>query len=68
MKAIKYDKVDTLPANAVKVSKYAEMTGQNNPPYICVAYDRWLKNPSGTTYPGYKIVNWQGYNFVIPDN
>ena len=67
MKAIKYPKVDELPPHAVKVSIYAEQIGQNNPPYICVAYDRWLKNPSGTTYPGYKIVNWQGFNFVIPD-
>ena len=65
MKAKKYDKVDSLPANAVKVSVYAEMIGQKNPPYICVMYDRFL-NGKGT-YPGYTIVNWQGYNFVIPD-
>jgi len=68
MKAKKYDKVNELPANAVKVSKYAEMIGQTNPPYICVMFDRWLANPSKAQYPGYKIVNWQGINFVIPDN
>lgn len=66
MKAKKYDKVEELPANAVKVSKYAEMIGQSNPPYISVMYDRYV-NGKGS-YPGYKIVNWQGFNFVIPDN
>lgn len=65
MKAIKYDKVDVLPSNAVKISVYAESINQKNPPYICVMYDRW-KNGNGA-YPGYKIVNWQGFNFVIPD-
>lgn len=65
MKAIKYDKVDTIPPNAVKVSVYAEMIDQRNPSYICVMYDRFL-NGKGS-YPKYKIVNWQGFNFVIPD-
>lgn len=65
MKAIKYDKVDVLPDNAVKVSIYAEMIGQKNPPYICVMYDRYLKGKG--VYPNYKIVNWQGFNFVIPE-
>jgi hypothetical protein len=65
MKAKKYPKVNTLPANAVKVSSYANSIGQHNPPYISVAYDRYI---AGTgTYPGYVIVNWQGINFVIPD-
>ncbi len=67
MKATKNNKVDKLPANAVKVSKYAEMIGQKNPPYICVMYDRWTSDPTKYTYTGYKIVNWQGFNFVIPD-
>lgn len=67
MKAVKYDKVEKIPPNAVKVSKYAEMIGQQHAPYICVMYDRWLANPTKVTYPGYKIVNWQGFNFVIPD-
>lgn len=65
MKAIKYTKVDSLPDNAVKVSTYAERIGQKNPPYICVMYDRFL-NGTGKN-PGFKIVNWQGFNFVIPD-
>jgi hypothetical protein len=65
MKAKKYDKVNELPANAVKVSTYAEQIGQANPPYICVMFDRYKAGKG--TYPGYKIVNWQGFNFVIPD-
>jgi hypothetical protein len=64
MKAKKYDKVDALPDNALKVSAYAELIGQSNPPYICVMYDRYLAGTGRD--PKYRIVNWQGYNFVIP--
>jgi len=67
MKAIKYEKISKLPARAVTVSEYADRTGQKNPPYICVAYDRYLAKPDKCAYPGYIIVNWQGINFVIPD-
>jgi hypothetical protein len=67
MKAVKYDKVDKLPKNAVSVTKYAESIKQKNPPYICVMYDRYLKDPVKYAKPAYKIVNWQGFNFVIPD-
>lgn len=65
MKAKKYNKVRQLPANALKVSSYAKSIGQRNPSYICVMYDRYLSDKG--SYPGYKIVNWQGFNFVIPD-
>lgn len=65
MKAVKYPKVDTIPSNAVKVSEYAKQTAQAHPPYICVMYDRYLAGKG--SYPNYKIVNWQGFNFVIPD-
>ncbi len=65
MKAIKYDKVDELPKNALKVALYAKQIKQANPSYICVAYNRYLSGKG--SYPGYNIVNWQGYNFVIPD-
>jgi len=65
MKAKKYDKVDKIPDNAVKVSIYAEMINQKNPAYICVMYDRYLAGKG--SYPKYKIVNWQDSNFVIPD-
>ncbi len=65
MKAYKYEKVDTLPKNAVKVSNYAASIGQNNPAYICIAYDRFLAGKGSN--PGYSIVNWQDINFVIPN-
>lgn len=65
MKAVKYKKVKTLPANALKVSAFAARIGQKNPPYICVMYDRYLCGKG--TKPPYVIVNWQGFNFVIPD-
>lgn len=66
MKAKKYNKVETLPAGAVTVSNYAKMTGQKNPSYICVAYDRYCSSPDRFSNPGYVIVNWQGFNFVVP--
>jgi hypothetical protein len=65
MKAIKYTKVDKIPDNAVKVSIYAEQIGQQNPAYICVRYDRYLSGKGSK--PPYEIVNWQGFNFVIPE-
>lgn len=65
MKAVRYEKVDELPKNAVKVSTYAANIGQRNPPYICLVYNRYLDGKGSK--PPYKIVNWQGYNFVIPE-
>lgn len=65
MKALKYDKVESLPDNAIKVSSYAQQIGQANPSYICVCYDRFLAGKGSK--PPYEIVNWQGINFVIPD-
>ena len=65
MKALKYDKVDELPKNALKVSIYAEQINQRNPAYICIVYDRYLAGKGSK--PPYTIVNWQGYNFVIPE-
>ncbi len=65
MKATKYNKVEKIPATALKVSAYAESIGQKHPSYISVAYDRYLTGKG--SYPGYIIVNWQGFNFVIPD-
>jgi len=67
MEAIKYPKVDSIPSNAVKVSIYAEMIGQKHPAYICVMYDRYLAKPTIAAKPPYTIVNWQGFNFVIPE-
>jgi len=34
MKALKYNKVESLPDNAIKVSSYAQQIGQANPSYI----------------------------------
>ena len=65
MKAIKYDKVNELPKHALKVSTYAEVNNIPQPAYVCIKYDRYLIGKG--SYPGYKIVNWQGFNFVIPD-
>jgi len=65
MKAIKYPKVDAIPEGAVTVSNYAKSVGQKNPAYICVAYDRYLSGKGKN--PGYSIVNWQGFNWVIPN-
>lgn len=65
MKATKYKKVSTLPDTAVKVSTYAESISQKHPPYICIVYDRYLAGKGSK--PPYEIVNWQGYNFVIPE-
>ena len=65
MKALKYNKVESLPDNAIKVSSYAQQIGQANPSYICVCYDRFLAGKGSK--PPYEIVNQQGINFVIPD-
>lgn len=65
MKATKYDKIEKLPAKAKKVSLYAEEIGQRNPAYVCIVYDRYLSGKG--TKPPYKIVNWQGSNFVVPE-
>lgn len=65
MKAVKYEKVDKLPDNAVKVSIYAESIGQRHPAYIQVMYDRFLAGKGSN--PGYTIINFQGSNFVVPN-
>lgn len=64
MKAKKYTKVETLPQGALTVSNYAASIGQKNPAYICVMYDRYLQGKGSN--PGYTIVNWQGFNWVVP--
>mgnify|MGYP003403091807 CR=1 FL=1 len=61
----KYPKITELPENASLLSAYKDKIGLKNAASVCVKYDRYL---AGTgSYPGYKIVNWQGFNFVIPD-
>jgi hypothetical protein len=63
-KGTKYEKVNEIPNNALQVSVYAEQQGIRNPAYVCVKYDRYLHNKG--SYPGYKIVCWNGTNIVIP--
>ena len=65
MKAVKYNKVEELPPNAVKVSLYADRINQKNPAYICIVYDRYLAGKGSK--PEYSIINWQGMNFVVPE-
>lgn len=65
MKAKKYPKVQQLPAGAMSVTTYAGLIGQKQPAYICVMYDRYLQGKGSN--PGYTIVNWQGFNFVVPE-
>lgn len=67
MKAEKYEKVEKLEAGAVSVSQYAKANNIKSPAYVQVKYNRYLAKPTKCAYPGYKIVNWQGINFVIPD-
>jgi len=56
MKGTKYNTIDTLPKDAVKVSQYAK---DNN---ITVAYV-YIKHSRGKAK--YNIVSFQGINFII---
>ena len=62
-KGTKYEKIDTLPSNALVVSLYAKekkTTGH----HVVQRYDRFV---AGTGFdPGYTIKCFQGINFVIP--
>jgi len=62
----KYPKVDELPDGAMMLSIYAKQMGYKQAAYVCVKFDRYKKGETPNS-PGYKIVNWQGFNFVIPD-
>lgn len=64
-KGTKYETAKDIPDYAMPVSTYAAANNIRNPAYVCVKYDRYL---AGTgSYPGYKIVCWNGTNIVIPD-
>lgn len=54
----KYDTVDTLPANAISVPQYAKNKGFT-PQYVY--------NKIANKKADFKIVIFQGYNFVIPE-
>lgn len=66
MKATKYPKVKELPPGAMLVSAFAESQGYSQPQYVYVKYDRSL-NGKGKPV-AFKIINFQGMNFVIKDN
>ena len=61
MRAFKYPKVDKFPKNAKTVAMYAE---ENNIAhhYVYVKYER---AQLGKTTVNYKIVNYQGINWVV---
>lgn len=52
-----YEQIKQLPANAFSVANYAIVKG------ITVSYVYKMFNENKATY---KIVDFQGYNFVIP--
>ncbi len=60
----KYPSVDELPKGATLLNVYKHTLNLKNAASVCVKYDRYLadKGPN----PGYKIVNWQGFNFAVP--
>jgi len=64
MKAVKYTKVETLPANAISVANFATMRGISVP-YVYIKYDR---SQLGKTTADYSIINYQGINFVLVDS
>lgn len=66
MKATKYPKVKELPAGAMLVSAFAESQGYSQPQYVYVKYDRALSGKGSAV--SFKIINFQGMNFVIKDN
>ena len=61
----KYPEVDKLPDNAMRVSAFADLKGWAVG-YVYVKYERSLINPKTTV--DYKIVQFQGINFIIPDS
>lgn len=62
--ATKYDVVTKLPANAMRVKPFADSKGWAVG-YVYVKYERSL-DPEKKTQVNYKIVQFQGINFVIP--
>lgn len=69
-----YDKVTKLPAKALRVYEYSQVEPKTSPSYIHIKYNRYkfgYVNPKGVlTYgekPDYKLVDFQGIVFVIPD-
>lgn len=62
--ATKYPEVDKLPSKAQRVKTFADAQGWAVG-YVYVKYERSL-DPSKKTSVNYKIVQFQGINFVVP--
>jgi hypothetical protein len=66
----RYEKVETLPGNAVPIQVYADLINRTRV-YIYVHYDRFRKGfkKNGKLYyskdPGYKIVTFHNTCYVI---
>lgn len=60
----KYPKVTTLPKAAQRVKAFADSQGWAVG-YVYVKYERSL-DPEKKTTVNYKIVQFQGINFVVP--
>jgi hypothetical protein len=61
-KESKYPEVDKLPATAQKVSAFATEQGFQ----VGYVYVKYLRSLEGKATVNYKIVRFQGINFVIP--
>lgn len=57
-RSLKHIEVDTLPANAVKVAQYAKDRNCST----SLIYHELERGKAS-----FKIVIWQGFNFVIPE-
>lgn len=64
MNGTKYEDINSLPPNAIVVSRYAQQTGYAVG-YIYIKYERYLKGEG--TKPPYTIKCFQGSNFIIPE-
>lgn len=63
MRSTKQEVIDNLPSNAVTIRQYAEDTGVAVG-YVYIKYQRSLEGKATTNY---KVVSFQGINFVIPN-
>jgi hypothetical protein len=62
-KESKYPEIDKLPATAEKVSTFAKSQGYQ----VGYVYVKYLRSLEGKATVNYKIVRFQGINFVIPN-
>jgi hypothetical protein len=68
MKVTKYPKIKELPPGSMTVRLYAASVGVAHA-YVYVKYDRLIKKAKDTNSEidtAYRIYNYQGINFVVP--